>query len=886
MIRLRKEYGSTAAGLAMGGSTGLGLVCAAMLLLVGGNDAAAAAAGPGAPPVPAANDGHASMPTHYTDWPRIEAPAAKDAALEARVRDIVARMSLAQKIGQMTQAEIKSITPDQVRQFYIGSVLNGGGSWPGGDKHAGIADWLGLADRYYDASMSVDAPVKIPVIWGTDAVHGDSNVFGATLFPHNIGLGAAHDPGLVHAIGMATARAVRATGVDWAFAPTLAVAQNVRWGRSYESFSDDGALVHDYARAYVAGLQGDFGDASVLATAKHFIGDGATAGGVDQGVARVDKRHMINVHGAGYYGALQAGVLSVMASYNSWDDAADGVDYGKMTGAHALLTGALKAKMGFPGLVVSDWNAIGQLPGCSNASCPQAINAGIDMVMVPDDWRAFIANTTRQVQDGEIPMARVDDAVSRIVRVKLRMGAFGKRPSQRAGAGDASRLQDRPLARRAVRESLVLLKNNRDVLPLRRGSRVLVVGKSADSIADQVGGWSLTWQGTGNDNADFPNATSVLAGIREVDGAAQVAWSADARGVDPATFDAVIAVIGETPYAETTGDIAPAATLRHTDRYPGDLEVLKAAAATGKPVITVFLSGRPLFVNDLLNLSNAFVAAWLPGSEGAGIADLLFAGGTGKPAFNFTGTLAMPWPGVPCPYAGTDGQTSSWLFARGYGLRYPSRSAVPALPTHAGVTACAAISALPIFRTVAKPPFTLYLGAGAGAGVGGGDVHAVGSDLNGAVDWPAAHPLLGLRTVQVDTQQDAKSVTWHGAARFFAQSPQATDLRPLLAAHAALRFDMVVETPADGPVRMYLGCGDGCTRTLDVTSLFAAYAPGTRHAVSIPLRCFSQAEQDFARVDVPFGVMAAQPFAAAFANIRIAADGAAAAPACPGTATQ
>ncbi|MEO8811123.1 MAG: glycoside hydrolase family 3 N-terminal domain-containing protein [Rhodanobacter sp.] len=867
----------------MVGSRGLGLVCAAMLMLVGGDNPTAAMAGPATPPpaiAPPARSERALMPSHYTDWPRIAAPAAGDAGLDARVRDIVAHMSLAQKIGQMTQAEIKSITPAEVRQFYIGSVLNGGGSWPNGNKHAGIADWLTLAGRYYDASMAVDAVEKIPVIWGTDAVHGDSNVFGATLFPHNIGLGAAHDPALIHQIGVATARAVRATGVDWVFAPTLAVAQDARWGRTYESFSNDAPLVRTYARAYVSGLQGDFGDANVMATAKHFIGDGATANGIDQGEAKVSRLDMINVHGSGYFGALEAGVLSVMASYNSWDDVAGAVDYGKMSGASALLTGALKDKMGFPGFIVSDWNAIGQLPGCSNASCAQAINAGIDMVMVPDDWRAFIENTTQQVQDGEIPMARINDAVSRIVRAKLRMGAFGRGPSQRAGAGDARLLQDRALARRAVRESLVLLKNNHDVLPLKPGSRVLVVGKSADSISNQSGGWSLTWQGSGNDNADFPQGTSVLGGIREVAGAADVTWSEDARGVDLKAFDAIIAVIGESPYAETIGDIVPAATLRHSDRYPEDLAVLKSVAAAGKPVVVVFLSGRPLFVNDLLNLSDAFIAAWLPGTEGAGIADLLIAGGAGRPAFNFSGTLAMPWPAVPCPYA--DGKAASWLFPRDYGLHYPSRHEIPTLPTHADVTACAPVSTLPIFHTLAKPPYTLYLGAG----VSGHEVHAVGSDLNAAIEWPAAHPLLGLRTVQVNTQQDGKSITWHGPGRFFAQSPHATNLMPLFAAHGALQFDMVIGTRASGPVKLYLGCGGDCTRTVDVTRLFATYRSGTRQAVSIPLQCFSKAQQDFARVDVPFGVAASRPFAAAFADIRMVAGGGAVAATCPGAAAQ
>ncbi|MEO7068555.1 MAG: glycoside hydrolase family 3 N-terminal domain-containing protein [Rhodanobacter sp.] len=861
----------------------LGLACIATTMLAAGSGVAAAATNATPTPKLSAPTTTEQLPvaTHYTDWPAIQPHTKVDAKLTTRAQQLVAQMSLAQKIGQMTQAEIKSITPAQVKQFYIGSVLNGGGSWPHGNKHASVADWLTLADSYYDASMAVDSPVKIPIIWGTDAVHGDSNVFGATLFPHNIGLGAAHDPALIEKIGAATARAVRATGVDWAFAPTLAVAQDARWGRTYESFSNDGPLVHAYARAYVTGMQGNFGDANVMATAKHFIGDGATANGIDQGDAKVSKADMINVHGSGYFGAMEAGVLSVMASYNSWDDVADGINYGKMTGAHALLTDALKDKMGFPGFIVSDWNAIGQLPGCSNSSCPKAINAGIDMVMVPDDWRAFITNTTRQVQDGEIPMARIDDAVTRIVRAKLVMGAFDKRPSQRAGAGDAKLLQNPTLARQAVRESLVLLKNNHHVLPLKRGSNVLVVGKSADSIANQAGGWSLTWQGTDNSNTDFPNATSILAGIRHANGAAHVTYSATAQGVDLKSFDAIIAVIGETPYAETIGDIIPSATMRHSDRHPEDLAVLKAAAASGKPVITVFLSGRPLFVNGLLNLSNAFVAAWLPGSEGEGVADLLFADNGARPAFNFRGTLPMPWPGVPCPYADNgSAKPANWLFPRGYGLHDADQHELPTLPMHAGIHSCASTSTLPIFHTLAQAPFALYLAAGSD----GGEVHAVGADLNAAIEWPTAHPLLSVHTVQVNTQQDAKSVTWHGPGRFFAQSPQPTDLTPMLATHAALQFDVVIGTPATGPVTIYMGCGNNCTRTVDVSHLFASYSEGKRHTVSLPLQCFIKPGEDLAHVDVPFGVLASAPFSAAFTSVKIVAGAASdAGSACPTT---
>jgi beta-glucosidase len=417
------------------------------------------------------------------DWPPVASAVRTDARLEARVKEIVGAMTLAQKVGQMTQSEIKTTTPDDVRRYYLGSVLNGGGSWPAMNKQSTPAAWVSLADRYYDASMATDLRLKVPVIWGIDAIHGNSNVVGATQFPHNIGLGAAHDARRVGKMGAAVARAVRATGINWVFAPTLAVVQDDRWGRTYESFSEDPALVAAYAGQYVRGLQGKLGsDASVIATAKHFMGDGATDQGKDQGNALATRDQMINIHGRGYYSALAAGAQTVMVSYNSWNDKSAGVDYGKLHGSKAMITDALKQKMGFDGFVVSDWNGIAQVPGCTNDSCAQAINAGIDMIMVPDDWRAFIANTIKQVDSGAIPMARIDDAVSRIVRVKLRAGMFGVKPSASRHAGSMASLQDRKLARELVRESMVLLKNDANVLPLAPGKKILVVGKGADSL--------------------------------------------------------------------------------------------------------------------------------------------------------------------------------------------------------------------------------------------------------------------------------------------------------------------------------------------------------------------------------------------------------------------
>ncbi len=624
-------------------------------------------------------------------WPTLKPHRAPDPALEARIKSIVAGMTLAQKVGQMTQAEIQTITPEEVTRYYIGSVLNGGGSWPGLNTrgkavamHGTAADWLALAKTYRDASTHTDAKVQIPLIWGTDAVHGHNNIVGATLFPHNMGLGAAHDPALVKAIGQATARAVRASGVDWTFAPTLAVVQDMRWGRSYESYSSDPMLVRQYAGAMIEGLQGDLkSDTNVVATAKHYIGDGGTWHGVDQGNNRASLQTMIDVHGQGYYSAIEAGVQTVMASFNSWNDVAAGQDHGKMHGNAELLTGVLKDRLGFDGFVVSDWDGIGQVPGCTNSDCPQSINAGMDMVMLSKDWKPFIANTIRAVEDGRIPMARIDDAVSRILRVKLRAGLFDHRPDQSSVAGKTEALQARELGRRAVRESLVLLKNQGGALPIAPGSRVLVVGKSADSLVNQSGGWSVTWLGDQTTNAEFPGGTTVLAALQKSLGAGNVVFDETGTHEDPRKFAAVVAVIGEKPYAEGAGDIKGNGSLWHAGRYAEDLAVLQAVAGKGKPVVTVFMSGRPLYVNDLLNLSDAFVAAWLPGTEGSGISDLLVQEKSKQQKFDFTGRLSFAWPASACQFD----TTKDPLFARGVGLSLRDVGKLAQLPV-AAETSC------------------------------------------------------------------------------------------------------------------------------------------------------------------------------------------------------
>ncbi|WP_343227256.1 glycoside hydrolase family 3 N-terminal domain-containing protein [Pseudoxanthomonas sp. PXM01] len=796
------------------------------------------------------------------DWPALKSSFAKDPAVEARVAEILASMTLEQKVGQMVQPEIKAITPADVRKYYIGSVLNGGGSWPAMNKHAKVEDWVKLADAYYDASLSTDAKIPVPVIWGTDAVHGHSNVYGATIFPHNIGLGAAHDVELIERIAEATGQSTRATGVTWTFAPTVAVAQDARWGRTYESYSSQPALIREYAAAYVKGMQGLLDkDGNVVATAKHFIGDGATDGGKDQGLATITQAQMINVHGQGYYGAIEAGVQTVMASFNSWNDVAAGKDYGKMHGTRDLLTVALKEKMGFDGFVVSDWNGIGQVAGCKDDSCPQAINAGIDMVMVPDAWKSFITNTIAQVKSGEIPQARIDDAVTRILRVKLRAGLWEHKPSASQHAGKLESLVHRDLARRAARESLVLLKNDGGALPLKKNQRVLLVGKSADSISNQTGGWSLTWQGTDNTNADFPNADSLAAGLREQLGEANVLLRESAEGVDPASYDVIVAAIGETPYAETNGDIVPSDTMAHSRRHPEDLATLKAAAAAGKPVVTVLLSGRALYANDLINLSNSFVAAWLPGTEGKGVTDVLVAGADGKPVHDFRGKLTFPWPAVACPKADSKPQ-----FALDAGLRYGDSSNVGKLEEDSA-TSCGEATALGIFKQSDIAPFTLQMEAA-------GATQAVGNDMNATQRWPQAKPALQVATVQVNTQQDAKEVTWLAPARVFARNPSKNNLAAMATARGVVQFDVVVKQAPAKPVRFALGCGANCGASLDLTSTFSGDAVGRKQTVKIPLACFGKLGADLTGVDTPFSVAADAPFAAAFTDIQVVAGAA------------
>jgi beta-glucosidase len=614
--------------------------------------------------------------TGIKDWPKITSPFKQDAKQEEKIKEMLASMTLRQKIGQMVQADIRYITPQQVRENYIGSVLNGGGAWPNMNKYSTPQDWVNLADEYYNASMTSDMKHQVPMIWGIDAVHGNNNIFGSVAFPHNIGLGAAHNPKLIGEIAKSTAIAVRATGIDWAFAPTLAVVQNQRWGRSYESYSNDPKLVKQYAYEFVKSLQGDLtNDGNVLASAKHFLGDGGTKNGVNEGKNFATENELINKHGLGYYGALAAGSQTVMVTYSEWNQDKTGEINGKIHGNKYLLTDVLKNKMGFDGLLVSDWNGIGQVANCTNSHCPQAINAGIDMIMVPEDWKAFIENTHADVMAGTIPQSRIDDAVTRILRVKMRLGVWDKKPSQNKYAGKLNLEADKELARRAVRQSVVLLKNNNNVLPLAPNKKILVVGTSADNISNQTGGWTLTWQGDENKNSDFPNATSLLTAIKKEIGEKNVDFSIDGKNIDPKKYAAIIAVVGETPYAETKGDLRLPKALSYSANYKDDAQIINALKGKGTPIISVLYSGRTIYTNDLINSSDAFISAFLPGTEAQGLSDLMFKSKDGKIKYDFSARLSFPWPSNACPPATNEAQGNYRpLYQTGYGLNYKSKS--------------------------------------------------------------------------------------------------------------------------------------------------------------------------------------------------------------------
>jgi beta-glucosidase len=586
------------------------------------------------------------------------AAATRLAAYDGAARALLAKMSLDEKIGQMTQADQQFLKDARdIETYYLGSLLNGGDSDP---KTNSLQDWTDMYDRYQ--SQFLKTRLAIPLLYGVDAVHGHSNVLGAVIFPHNIGLGCTRNPRLVEQAARITAEEVRATGINWTFAPCVTVPQDIRWGRTYEGFGEAPELARTLGEAAVRGLQGAAlsDPLSVLACAKHYAGDGGTTWGtglrkwgnpserwpLDRGDTRVDEKTLREIHMQGYLSAIRAGVGSIMPSYNSWN----GV---KCSGSRRLLTEILKQELGFEGFLISDYDAIDELPGNYKSQIEQSINAGMDMAMVPRKYREFIANLKALAEEGQVPMSRIDDAVIRILRVKLALGLMDKSRSPLAdrrlhrtfGSPDHRRV-----ARECVRQSLVLLKNQNRVLPLsKKLARIHVAGKSADNIGNQCGGWTIAWQGKSGE-VTIGGAT-ILQAIR---GAAAkstgVTYSIDGAGA--AGADLGIAVIGEKPYAEMFGDTADLRLAKE------DVEAVINMKRAGIPVVVVLLSGRPLIIDQVLDGVEGFIAAWLPGTEGQGVADVLF--GDYKP----TGKLSFTWP------RSMERLRADPLFKYGYGLSY------------------------------------------------------------------------------------------------------------------------------------------------------------------------------------------------------------------------
>jgi beta-glucosidase len=783
-------------------------------------------------------------------WPAPGWPHAQNPAHEQRIAELLKRMTVEEKVGQVIQADIASVTPAEVKRFHLGSVLNGGNSAPGGDEFAPPAKWLALADAFHAASVDTSGGrAAVPVFWGTDAVHGHSNIVGATLFPHNIGLGATRDPDLIERIGAVTAIEIRTTGQDWTFAPTITVPQDFRWGRAYEGYSSDPALVASYVGRMITGLQGNPGAGPVLrgphviASTKHFLADGGTSEGHDQGDARISEAELRDIHGLPYVPAIEAGVETVMTSFSSWN----GV---KIAGHKGLLTDVLKGRMNFGGLIVTDWNAHGQVAGCTNASCPEALLAGIDMYMAPDTWRDLYATLLAQVKAGKVPIARLDDAVARILRVKMRMGLFeAGPPSSRTLAGRFDLLGSaahREVAREAVRKSLVLLKNQGGVLPLRSGATVLVAGDAADDIGRQSGGWTLTWQGTGTNNSHFPGATSIWGGIAAAvkAGGGQATLSTDGRFT--ARPDVAVVVFGETPYAEFQGDLK---TLQLRPELRKPFETLRKLKAEGIPVVAVMVTGRPLFVNEALNLADAFVVAWLPGSEGGGVADVLTSAG----GADFTGKLPTHWPET----AIADGRQ---LYPFGYGLRMAS--AAPAwtpLPEDPGVAETSAAGLL-LDRGVPMPPLSLHVSDGKG-------------DHTRLTTMPATANQGRVRISATD------HLVQEGARRFDVTSGPASieivAIAPLdWARETNGDVQLVITLRRDGPVTgpAALGVRRGSAIASIPFDRLAALPQGSWRRVGVPLKCFAAAGATMGAVEVPFHLSLPGGASVSLAQVALGTD--------------
>lgn len=777
-------------------------------------------------------------------WPRLNIDLPNDEKVETRIQQMLEDMTLEQKIAQMIQPEIRDITVEDMRKYGFGSYLNGGGSFPHGNKHSSIDDWVTFADDLYLASIddSIDGS-SIPTMWGTDAVHGHNNVIGATIFPHNIGLGAANNPALITEIAKVTSVEVQATGIDWIFAPTVATVRDDRWGRTYEGYSEDPDIVKSYAKAIVEGLQGQGDDFmssdKVISTVKHFLGDGGTVGGDDQGNNIDTEQTLFDIHAQGYISGLSAGALTVMASFNSWHG-------DKIHGSKYLLTDVLKDKLGFTGFVVGDWAGHGQVKGCSNQSCPQSINAGLDVFMAPtSDWKPLYENTLAQAKSGEIPMSRINDAVSRILRVKILSGLFEKpRPKDRPFAGNESLIgapEHREVARRAVRESLVLLKNKENILPLNPKQKILVAGDAANNITKQSGGWTITWQGTGNNNEDFPGATSIYDGLSAQVKAAGGEITLSEDGQFDKRPDVAIVVFGENPYAEGHGDRAD---LEYQPGNKQDLRLLKKFQSLNIPVVSVFISGRPMWVNPEINASDAFVAAWLPGSEGEGIADVILADKKGKPQHQISGKLSYSWPQTPFQMINRHDSEYNPLLPYGFGLSYGETGPLDNASLNETIEASnTALFPFPLFNGQAQAPWLLWMSTSEGRVQITSNTESMGK--------------LKFRTIDRRIQEDAIKLSFGGGEgnRFYLASKSnfREDLRSLLLANGAIEFDIRLTSKLTAPLILRQDCDNPSNKNCGVSIDIAPYLKTNSdwQTVQLPMSCLKTGGMEYQNTVVP-----------------------------------
>ena len=776
------------------------------------------------------------------NWERVNSCPVGDMAF---VDEVLSEMTLEEKVGQTIMADLDFIKPSDLNRYPIGGILNGGNTSPNGNQRATTNEWKQLAQDFYDESISSGA--DIPILWGTDAVHGHSNVFGATIFPHNIGLGASANEKLLKDIGSAVAEEVLATGLYWTFAPTVTVPQDYRWGRTYEGYSESPELVSKLGEAFIYGLQGSgeefLGPNKIIGTAKHFLGDGGTYLGVDQGDTKVSENILKDIHGTPYYSALDACIQTVMASFNSWNGS-------KVHGNEYLLTEVLKNQMGFDGFVVGGLNGHGQIPGCSNGSCPESLIAGVDMYMVPENWKDLYRNTLRQAENGDIPIERLNDAVRRILIVKERLGLFdGKKPSN-SPFSEVGLQHNRDISRQAVRESLVLLKNNENVLPIKKGKRVLVIGPDADSLKTQTGGWTLDWQGTNNQNKDFPNSITFLDALKEELGAENVTHVQFLNDVNAEDYDLAIVAYGEQPYAEGVGDRSNLNFL--SKRHIAFLELL---AENKIPTVSLFFTGRPLWITKEINLSDAFVVAWLPGTESRGMTDVMV--NSDKTNYDFTGKLPFSWPkNTYQANLNYYDATSDPLFAYGYGLTYEDNVVVPDLD-EGEINTNEQLSKIELLKGTISENFIGYIQES--------NLQQVQLSSNKV---SSQNNIVKVDLIDVNKQDDTLNLQINETAHlnsFLLLSKEILNLRSFDDGYINLRA-RVNDTNDD--IKYLISCGIGCTPVLDLSEFLTKSDSFIDY--SLPIKCFSNnSSLDLSKVNLPLYIATKGPLDLDLMNVEI-----------------